>query len=275
MSKIFREGTLGDKLRELALPGISLTEARFTPSRELPWHAHARASLCLVLEGTYMEEFRTGKHQLRPFDLTFKPGGAEHRDRYCASGGAQCLIVDFDQTWIDSLREKGPLVDDPSFFSSGAFSDVGRSLYSEFVAPDNISGLAIETACVDLLIQASRRARAPRRARKPQWLLRVRDMLEADRGERHTLQQLAQVADVHPVHLAQTFRRAYSCSIGDYVRNLRVTRATDELAHTDRPIATIAVNLGFYDQSHLNRVFKKHMKLTPAQYRERYRGRPN
>ena len=274
MPQIFREGTLGDKVRELALPGMSLTEARFTPSRELPWHAHARASLCLVLDGTYVEEFRSGKHQLRAFDLTFKPGGAEHRDRYGASVGAQCLIVDFDPKWIEGLREKGPLVDDPSTFSRGAFPDVGRGLYREFTTPDEISGLAIETACVDLLIHASRRTPAPVRSRAPAWLRRVRDMLEASRGERYTLQQLAHVANVHPVHLSQTFRRTYSCTIGDFARNLLVARAADELARTDRPIATIAIELGFCDQSHLNRVFKRYMRVTPAQYRERYRGHP-
>jgi AraC family transcriptional regulator len=275
MQQRVRESTLGDKVRELSLSGVSLTEVQFSPSRQLPWHEHACARLCLVLQGNCVEQLRSGQHMLRPFDLTFKPAGAVHRDRYCSIDGAQSLIVDFDQAWVDSLGENGTIIDGPLFFSSGAFAHVGQKLYGEFKSPDNLSGLAIETACVDLLIQASRRARAPRRAREPAWLLRIRDMLESDHGERYTLQQLALVADVHPVHLAQTFRRVYSSTIGEYIRSLRVRRAADELARTDRPIAMIAISYGFYDQSHLNRVFKKHMKLTPAQYRARSRGRRN
>lgn len=271
---MYREGILGDKVRELTLPTITLTEARFTPGGELPWHAHERARFCLVLDGTYMEEFRGAQYQLRPFDLTFKPDGAEHRHQYNAFGSAQCLVMEFDQRWIAALREKGPLVDTPSFFSSGAFPEAGRRIYDEFVAPDDVSGLAIETTCIDLLVHASRRARSNHGVQTPSWLLRIRDMLHADCREQFTLQELARIAAVHPVHLAQTFRRCYACTIGDYVRNLRVMRAADELAHTDKPIAAIAAALGFCDQSHLNRVFKRQMKVTPAQYRRAHGTAP-
>jgi AraC family transcriptional regulator len=98
----------------------------------------------------------------------------------------------------------------------------------------------------------------------------VRDVVHSYYHERLTLEQLASIAAVHPVHLAQSFRLAYSCSIGEYIRKLRVTRAARQLAHTDQPLAEIAIACGFYDQSHFHRVFKKHVKMTPAQYRKRH-----
>ena len=270
MHQIFREGTLGDKVRELALPGFNLTEARFAPGQVLPWHGHERASFCLVLDGTNTLEFRSAAFQLSPFDLAFKPDSAEHRNQYGPSGGARCLILDVEKSWMAALREKGPLLDRPWFFSSRAFPDAGRQLYGEFVETDNLSGLSVEAICSELIVQATRSSHVAVSSQIPGWLQKVRDMLHSCYHERLTLEQLAGIAAVHPVHLAQTFRLAYSCTIGEYVRSLRVTRAADELAHTNVPLVEIAIACGFYDQSHFNRVFKKHIKVTPAQYRKQH-----
>ena len=179
MSQVFREGTLGAKAKQLALPALSLTEARFTPSQVLPWHAHERASFCIVLDGAYTEEFKGAQYRLSSFDLVFKPQGTEHRDRYDASG-AQCLIIDLESVWVRSLWEKGPLLDAPWFFSSGAFPDVGRRVYGEFIEPDDLSGLALETICAELMIQASRYSRVAPASPTPLWLQRVREILHAD-----------------------------------------------------------------------------------------------
>jgi AraC family transcriptional regulator len=270
--QVFREGTLGDKVRELTLPGLKLTEARFTPNRVLPWHAHERASFCLLLNGTYTEDFRNASYALKPFDLTFKPDGAEHRDRYDASRGAQCLIIDLDKSLMGALRDKGPVLAAPWFFSSAGFPAAGRCLYGEFIEPDDLTALAVEATCAELIVEASRRSRASPAPEAPPWLRRVRDLLHSDFQKRLTLDLLARVADVHPVHLAQTFQRTYTCTIGEYVRNLRVLRAEEELTRTRRPLADIAVSCGFYDQSHFNRVFKRHRKMTPAQYRRSSAG---
>ena len=267
MSQIFREGTLGDKVRELALPGFSLTEARFRPGQVLPWHGHERASFCVVLDGTNALEFRSKPFHLTPFDLAFKPNSAEHRNQY-GGCGARCLILDVEQQWMGTLRDKGPLLDRPWFFSNRAFPETGRRLYNEFVEPDNLSGLSVESIVSELMVQATRSTRVAQPSSIPPWLQKVRDLLHASFHEHLTLEQLAEVAAVHPVHLAQTFRLVYSHTVGDYVRHLRVARAADRLAHTTQPLAEIAISCGFYDQSHFNRVFKKHLKVTPAQYRK-------
>src|SRR2546430_628508 len=129
MTYSVHDATLGSKLKHLDLSGIALTEARFAPSQVLPWHSHERASLCVLLDGAYTEAFTTGTYQLSRFDLTFKPDGAEHRDRY-GTNGARCLIVDLEHSWMRSVREKGPILQTPWFFSSGAFPTAGHRLYT-------------------------------------------------------------------------------------------------------------------------------------------------
>jgi AraC family transcriptional regulator len=267
---LFREGTLGTTVRELALPEINLIEARFAPGQILPWHGHERSSVTVLLDGANTVEFRTAAYELNPFDVAFKPREAEHRNRYGTGLGARCLIIELEQRWMDALAAKGPLLATPWSFSSRALPDVGRRLYEEFVKPDDLTALSVEMICAELMVQAARSSRATSTSHPPPWLQKVREMLHEYYRERLSLEQLAQIAAVHPVHLAQTFRLVYSCTIGEYVRHLRVARATDELVRTHQPLAEIAIRCGFYDQSHFNRVFKKYVKVTPAEYRRRH-----
>jgi len=79
-------------------------------------------------------------------------------------------------------------------------------------------------------------------------------------------------AGVHPSYLARTFRKFYGCTVGDYVRRLRVDYAVRELKESDKSLAEIATAAGFYDQSHFTHEFKSHLRMTPAEFRAAFRA---
>jgi AraC-like DNA-binding protein len=59
----------------------------------------------------------------------------------------------------------------------------------------------------------------------------------------------------------------------DYVLSLRIQEAQRLLATTGETLSGIAAQVGFYDQSHFTKRFRKVTGLTPAQYRQRYLSR--
>ncbi len=93
------------------------------------------------------------------------------------------------------------------------------------------------------------------------------EKLNDDLASDVSLASLADLAGVTPEHLARTFRRAQGCTLGEYVRRLRVEHARRKLVEDDVPMVRLAVELGFYDQSHFIRIFKAHVGCTPGQYR--------
>src|SRR5262249_19219721 len=101
----------------------------------------------------------------------------------------------------------------------------------------------------------------------PQWLKDIEQLLHNQFSDQLTLADMARSAGVHPTHLARTFRQYYQCTIGEYIRNLRVEYSCQKLAATEIPLIDIALEAGFYDQSHFSRCFKQIMGLTPTEFR--------
>jgi AraC-like DNA-binding protein len=61
-------------------------------------------------------------------------------------------------------------------------------------------------------------------------------------------------------------------SVNAYARALRLEWASVAIASTDDPLARVAADAGFADQSHFTRWFKRHRGVTPGRYRARMRG---
>ena len=106
---------------------------------------------------------------------------------------------------------------------------------------------------------------------RPRWLQRALELVHARSAEPLGLAALAQSAGVHPVYFVRAFRAHVGATPGAYLRRLRVDRAAAKLIASEESIAGIALDTGFSDQSHLTRVFRAALGITPAQYRDRFR----
>jgi transcriptional regulator GlxA family with amidase domain len=87
-----------------------------------------------------------------------------------------------------------------------------------------------------------------------------------------TLDHLADAAGVSPSSLLRRFKEHAGVTPWQYVIEARVERACTLLETTDRTLAEIALDTGFYDQPHFTRTFKEHVGCTPGEYRNRVRA---
>lgn len=93
----------------------------------------------------------------------------------------------------------------------------------------------------------------------------VRELLDADPGGRHSLDDLSRAAGRGRFHTLRLFREAYGLPPHAYRTQLRVELAKTLLAR-GVSIADTALETGFVDQSHFTRVFREHTGATPNQY---------
>jgi AraC-like DNA-binding protein len=103
-------------------------------------------------------------------------------------------------------------------------------------------------------------------APEPARVRRVRQYLEAHFADNISLDTLARVAGLSPYHLCRVFKEATGAAPHAYQTQLRITRAK-QLLCSGKPLKDIAHEVGFFDQSHLLRHFRRFTGTSPGRYR--------
>jgi len=116
-------------------------------------------------------------------------------------------------------------------------------------------------------------ASAPCPARQPEPGLagRLRELLDEHLTGQVSLARAAVLLDRSVPHLVRSFSRRYGLSPYAYVVGRRIDTARRLLLEGARP-AEVATAVGFYDQAHFTRHFKKHTSTTPASYARSHAG---
>ena len=96
---------------------------------------------------------------------------------------------------------------------------------------------------------------------------RVDEYMEAHLTENIELSMLAAIVNLSVFHFAREFKRSTGLSPHNYLVRKRVERAKNMLARTNCSLSEIALTVGFSDQSHLARHFRKIVGSTPKQFR--------
>ncbi|WP_322907262.1 AraC family transcriptional regulator [Paenibacillus campi] len=94
----------------------------------------------------------------------------------------------------------------------------------------------------------------------------VQDYLQAHFQRSVLLEELEQVTAISRFHLIRLFKRWQHLPPHAYQTLLRINYAKTEL-HRQRPIAEVATEAGFYDQSHFTRMFTRVVGVTPHRYK--------
>ena len=245
--------------------GFVLTETIYSPSLKIPDHSHEQACFCLVLQGSYAEIYGGTVLACKPLSLLFRPPGETHSDHIHGAGGL-CFIIEVEHSWLEQVREYSVALDAPTTFQGGTAAWLALKVYKEFKHLDEVSALAVQGLALTIAAELSRHPGIAT-CKPPRWMGHVKEILHARFSENLSLAGIAALVGVHPVYLASAFRRCYRCTIGDYVRQLRVEYACREILDSDAPLVEIALAAGFSNQAHFSRTFKRITGMTPLEYR--------
>lgn len=248
------------------------TETTYTPGLRLPTHSHECACFVIALRGSFSETYGKRSRQVKPSTLIFRPAGELHSEHF-NNGGGRCLNIEIDQGWLQSAPVQSALVNDSAAYQSSLLTSLSSKLYHELREMDEASTLSIEGLTLEIIAAASRSSVNQSKRHTPKWLEQAREFIHAHFTERLTLAQIAELAGVHPVHLAREFRKHFHSSTANYVTQLRIELACRELAKLDTPLAHVASATGFYDQSHFSKTFKRLTGMTPTRYRIAFHSR--
>ena len=258
--------------RSLAWDGLRAFEAVYQPHTSLAMHEHSAPFFTYVLRGEFLE--RTGRidRECRRGSVIFHPPCDAHANAVGPRGTMSLNVELAPELWAELAS--GHSADPVSGrVLSGDVEWLAASVWREFHRDDDARALGMDEA-VALLCSSLR----PPVDRKRQGSASARRLaLSAEYiGQQFIppprLAEVAQVAGVHPMHLARLFRECYGYSMGEFVRRRRIAWACGHLASSDKTISAIALDAGFADQAHFTRTFRRITGCTPAWYRKHASG---
>jgi AraC family transcriptional regulator len=238
----------------------------YAPGLRLRRHAHEQAHFCFVVHGTYEEDLCGYRRKRQREDLLFYPPDTPHGEDHPT--GSRHLVVEVGQPTWSRANEACSIAKEPLELRSLHGRAIARRLIGELRRKDDLTQLEIEALVLELLVETARGSRrwdGP----VPRCVQVAEDFIRNNLFGPVTLAAIADSAQVHPVYLSRAFRKHQGATVGEFIRRLRVEAAQRLLVSTESSLAAIASECGFADQSHLFRVFRSIVGISPSEYRRR------
>jgi AraC-like DNA-binding protein len=103
-------------------------------------------------------------------------------------------------------------------------------------------------------------------------LRRAMDFIRSHLDQPILLEQVAASVALSPFHFHREFKRSTGLTPHQYIVQLRMERAKALLSDSDMPLAEVAAQVGFADQSHFSSTFRRATSMTPRSYRNATAG---
>jgi AraC-like DNA-binding protein len=104
----------------------------------------------------------------------------------------------------------------------------------------------------------------------PAWAQELKEIIQDHIDTNLSLKELSKGLEISPSYLSREFSRYFeNMSFGEYIQKQRIDKAIELMSTPSYSLTEIAYLTGFSDQSHFNRIFKKHTGQNPSEYRKK------
>lgn len=205
----------------------------FSGSGRIAAHRHLTPYATLVLSGSYHEAGESGRWHIQPGMLVVHAAGEAHADWF---GGSATELISFE------LRQP---------IAAGAYWCAD---------PDEVARKLLDGQRPDCPASSLTPVRG-----ENDWPDRLAAALREDSGL--AIGDWAWMQGIRPETVSRGFARAYGVTPAAYRLGVRVKAAVHSLTAGSSPLAQVALEHGFADQSHMTRAFRAGVGCTPGQLR--------
>ncbi|MBD2755891.1 helix-turn-helix domain-containing protein [Spirosoma validum] len=266
MDNLAKGQFFGHSRNEMVVNGLTVVQSAYHNLTSCPWHYHENAYFAFTTSGHLLETYKRKDIALSAGSLTYHYSQEPHcNSRY--SPYVSALHVDIDERWFDRCDLRHTRPEGLWELQSPDLKIIFARLLAEAKQGGTEQGIGTES----LVLTAFSKMLQLREFsdHKPAWQEKIKELLYAHYDETLSLTSIASELQLHPVYLCQQFPKLFQCTLSEYVRKIRIEKATERLMNRD-PISltSLAYACGFSDQSHFIRLFKKHTGLIPLAFRK-------
>lgn len=239
------------------IDGVKVGYYSFSANTFIPKHFHENNHFCFIFSGIYKESVTSNSSISGPGILNIYPSQRIHVASLIKTP-VKCLDIEIPVGWINLKAQK---------LKHAQVSVLLYRLTNElsFTPQSNLVQESIIQELLQLLTSSKKREK-----QGPNWINQVLELLHECYAQNISLKDLAKSFDIHPVYLSRAFKQQTGKTLGQYLRTVRLAKVLELLKTKNLSLSEIALDCGFYDQSHLSHVFKERFKTSPSQYRSQF-----
>lgn len=254
---------LGEYATERAINGLLITRSYHLQYNKIDWHHHSNPYYSFVLEGKYNELYESRSVLLKKGDVVFHPSNTVHSDIF-HDLTTTCLNIEFSNEWFQKYNIDQARVQDSPLINNSVQKYLLCKLVRELRNPDEFSEMSI----LGIAAELSRAIiKEPKGRAVPAFLKKIKFYIDQNHFSNITLHDLNQMSNISEEHICREFKNQFGVNLGEYIRQKKIEKACELLSKKSLAIEKIAIELGFTDAPHFNKVFKKNTGITPSAYR--------
>jgi AraC-like DNA-binding protein len=242
------------------------------PNQEVDKGNDPFGEILIVAQGSATQLLAAGSQACGPLSVSYRGPGYPKRDRI-GEAGMLALRISVQAAFAHRVeRDYFAGYEGPNHYPSGVLDDAPARVVDEFARVD-ASPLLLD-GLLRLLIAKAARSDAGVGGcaeRPPSWLAEGVEFMERSYREPLRVEKVARAVGVDPAHFSRVFRRYRGVSAKRFLSSLRLRHGASVLATTSIPISEIALSLGFSDQAHFTREFKRWAGKPPDTFRREHR----
>jgi AraC-like DNA-binding protein len=249
-------------------------------------HFHPFYELCVVL-CPHTTHFLEGKpYELQTFDIIGIAPNVLHRTQYPIGDPCKRLIIQFNlpkcvpglkneyQQLLQLFHQEVPIFR----FEPELRSKIYRKLNDIYLLgqkTDPMRDLIVHQTFIELLTllflnqDQNQYADVSEMSATEKKIYAITSYIHTHHTEDLSLEYLAQKFFISSCYLSHQFKDVTGFTLTDYVQMTRVRNVQSLLVGTDIPITEAAARCGFTSFSQFNRVFQKHIGMSPSQFRKK------
>jgi AraC-like DNA-binding protein len=251
------------------------------PAFEFKWHYHPEYELTLITEGNGKRLVGDSNESFETGDLVLLGPGLPHTwsSDEVKKRTVSAIVIQFTETFIKNflhLQGFNKISGLLASASRGLFFPKAIEVYQQIEQLPDSSGVEKVTSLLTILQQltvqnhillSSEYFNAVKSEETEKRINKVCQFIQKNFKKQITLEQTADLIHLSNSAFSKFFKRATGKTFSDYVNDIRIGNACQQLTESDKAIGEIAYETGFESLTYFNRVFLKKKGVTPRQFK--------
>ena len=248
-------------------------------------HFHTFYEICIMLSPDAVHFIEGIPHRLEPFDLVGISPNVLHKSQYPVGKNCQRIIIQFNmpknvtglsneyEQLLQLFHQEVPIYRFDRELQEKLYHKLNE-IYRLAQKTDPMRNLIIHLKFIEFLTllylnrEKNQYSNESKMSAMEKKIYSVTGYIHSHYSEDISLDLLAEKFDISQSYLSHQFKQVTGFTVTDYIQMTRIRNVQALLVGTQTPITEVAAPCGFNSFSQFNRVFRKHIGISPSVYRK-------